>query len=133
MKMKRKRLTQAVLAAAIAVALSAGPAWSRGKKPKAVDKEKTLGKAGTMTKSYDPETGVKRMEKTIGHGEKTMTLEKGPHSREDNDSREGTPLGRHRRALLGPEPRGETVFPRPGPKRLSRKGQGKRQVEVTRH
>ena len=113
MKMKRKRLTQAVLAAAIAVALSAGPAWSMGKKPKAVDKEKTLGKAGTMTKSYDPETGVKRMEKTIGHGEKTMTLEKGPHS--------GATVERS----WGPNPEGKPSSPGQGQSAFPGKGKGK--------
>jgi hypothetical protein len=113
MKMKRKQLTQAVLAAAIAVALSAGPAWSMGKKPKAVDEEKTLGEAGTMTKSYDPETGVKRMEKTIGHGEKTMILEKGPRS--------GATVERS----WGPSPEGRPSSPGQGQSAYPGMGKGK--------
>ncbi|MEE8210250.1 MAG: hypothetical protein V3R38_05810 [bacterium] len=112
--MKRKRLTQAVLATAIAVALSAGPAWSMGKKPKAVDKEKTLGKAGTMTKSYDPETGVKRMEKTIGHGEKTMIIEKEPH-------KGATILER----FFGSSPKGSSTSPGQAPSAFPGKGKGK--------
>ena len=75
--MKRNRINVSVLALCVGLFLVVGPAWAMGKKPKAVENEKQLGKAGTMKKSYDPETGVKRMEKTIGHGEKTMTLEKG--------------------------------------------------------
>ena len=78
--MKRHGIRVAGLAFCVGLFLVAGPAWGMGKKPKAVEKEKQLGKAGTMQKSYDPETGVKRMEKTIGGGEKTMTLEKEPHS-----------------------------------------------------
>lgn len=114
--MKRKRLPQAVLATAIAVALSAGPAWSMGKKPKAVDKEKTLGKAGTMTKSYDPETGVKRMEKTIVHeGEKkTMIIEKEPH-------KGATILER----FFGSSPGGLGSSPGKGPSAFPGKGKGK--------
>ncbi len=75
--MKDKVLSIGILVVVVVALVFAGQAWAMGKKPKAVEKEKQLGKAGTMMKSYDPETGVKRMEKTIGHGEKTMTLEKG--------------------------------------------------------
>ncbi len=75
--MKDRVLSIGFLVVVVVALVFAGQAWAMGKKPKAVEKEKQLGKAGTMMKSYDPETGVKRMEKTIGHGEKTMTLEKG--------------------------------------------------------
>ncbi len=75
--MKRYGISVSGLALCVGLFLVVGPAWGMGKKPKAVEKEKKLGKAGAMMKSYDPETGVKRMEKTIGHGERTMTLEKG--------------------------------------------------------
>ena len=78
--MKRNGISVSVLALCVGLFLVVGPAWAMGKKPKAVEKEKQLGKAGTMKKSYDPETGVKRMEKTIGGGEKTRTLEKEPQS-----------------------------------------------------
>ncbi len=75
--MKDRVLSIGFLVVVVVALVFAGQAWAMGKKPKAVEKEKQLGKAETMMKSYDPETGVKRMEKTIGHGEKTMTLEKG--------------------------------------------------------
>ena len=75
--MKDKVLSIGFLVVVVVALVFAGQVWAMGKKPKAVENEKQLGKAGTMEKSYDPETGVKRMEKTIGHGEKTMTLEKG--------------------------------------------------------
>jgi len=75
--MKDKVLSIGFLVVVVVALVFAGQVWAMGKKPKAVEKEKQLGKAGTMKKSYDPETGVKWMEKTIGHGEKTMTLEKG--------------------------------------------------------
>lgn len=65
-----------MLALAVGLLLAVGPAQAMGKKAP-VEKEKELGQGGTMTKSYDPETGVKKMEKEIGSGgEKTMTLEK---------------------------------------------------------
>jgi hypothetical protein len=111
--MKPRMLTQAILSAAIAVALSAGPVWSMGKKPKAVDKEKTLGKAGTMTKSYDPETGVKRMEKTIGHGEKTMVLEK--------ERQSGATVERS----WGSSPEEKSTSPGQAPSAFPGKGKGK--------
>ncbi len=75
--MKNRVLSIGFLVVVVVALVFAGQVWAMGKKPKAVENEKQLGKAGTMMKSYDPETGVKRMEKTIGHGEKTMTLEKG--------------------------------------------------------
>ena len=79
--MKRQRLRRGMLVVGISVVFLAGSAWAMGKKPpKAEVTGKTLGEGGTMTKTYDPEMGVKHMEKTIGHGEKTMTLEKEPHS-----------------------------------------------------
>ncbi len=77
--MERRTLWVAALAALVALALAAAPAAAMGKKAP-VEKEKELGQAGTMTKSYDPETGVKSMEKTTGHGEKEMVMEKEPHS-----------------------------------------------------
>ena len=78
--MKRQRLRRGVLVVGISVVFLAGSAWAMGKKPpKAEVTEKTLGEGGTMTKTYDPETGM-LMDKTIGHGEKTMILEKEPHS-----------------------------------------------------
>jgi hypothetical protein len=77
--MSRRNLWQAALVLAVGIFFIAGSAQAMGKKAP-VEKEKELGQAGTMTKSYDPETGVKKMEKTIGHGEKEMVLEKEPHS-----------------------------------------------------
>jgi hypothetical protein len=77
--MKFKKRWLAVLTAAVAVLFLTGPVSAMGKK-EPVQKEKELGQGGTMTKSYDPETGVKRMEKTTGQGDKEMTLEKEPHS-----------------------------------------------------
>ena len=78
--MKHQRLRRGLLVVGISVVFLAGSAWAMGKKPPKAEVEgKTLGEGGTMTKTYDSETGM-RMEKTIGHGEKTMILEKDPRS-----------------------------------------------------
>lgn len=77
--MSYRNLGRTALVLAMGIFLVAGSAQAMGKKAP-VEKEHELGQAGTMKKTYDPETGVKRMEKTIGGGEKTMTLEKEPHS-----------------------------------------------------
>lgn len=76
--MDLRRIGRILLVAAVAVAFAVGSAQAMGKK-EPVEQQKELGQGGTMTKSYDPETGQKKMEKTIGGGEKEMTLEKGPH------------------------------------------------------
>lgn len=111
--MKRQRLRRGALVVGISVVFLAGSAWAMGKKPpKAEVTEKTLGEGGTMTKTYDPATGM-LMDKTIGHGEKTMTLEKGPHS--------GATVER----FWGSSPTGQGSSSGQGPSSKPGKGQGK--------
>ncbi|MFQ5893571.1 MAG: hypothetical protein ACE5H5_04580 [Nitrospinota bacterium] len=126
--MKPQRVMQATLAVGIGMLLLAGSAWAMGKKPpEPKTTTQTLGQGGTMTKTYNPEpdpvtgvAGVKTMEKTIGHGEKTMIIQKGPRSgatveRSWGSSPEGTSAG---------SGKGPSTFPGKGPSAFPGKGKG---------
>ena len=113
--MKHQRLRRGVLVVGISVLFLAGSAWAMGKKaPKAEVEGKTLGEGATMTKTYDPLTGTKTMDKLIGKdGTKEMIITKDP--------KEGATVFRS----WGSSPSGLGSSSGGGPSSHPGKGQGK--------